>query len=335
MLLRSLVSLVLGCTAVAADLMAHTPVVLWHGMGDTCCLPFSMGNIQKHIESEAKERGLSVFVHSIRIGSNEAVDEVEGFFGNMNHQVAAVCEQLRQIPALQGGFNAIGFSQGGQLMRAYVQRCNNPPVKTLITMGGQHLGVSEVPGCIGPNLPLCKQMAELLGKGAYLPGVRDVSIQAQYFRAPTEKAAYLKHNIFLPDINNERPALEGGSDAARRDRVRRQTYKDNLSSLDKLVLIMFEYDFVVVPRESSWFGTFAWGKLDRGSLLRMNETDIYKGDYIGLKALDQAGKIDFKTCPAMHMKFTMDYFKAEVLEPYLLPPKGDEVKMEVGTDVYI
>ena len=27
-------------------------------------------------------------------------------------QVALVCEQLRQIPELQGGYNAVGFSQG-------------------------------------------------------------------------------------------------------------------------------------------------------------------------------------------------------------------------------
>ena len=33
-------------------------------------------------------------------------------------------------------------------------------------------------------------------------------------------------------------------------------YKKNLSSVNKLVLIKFAYDFVVVPNDSSWF---FWG----------------------------------------------------------------------------
>ena len=32
------------------DAAATYPVVLWHGMGDTCCLPTSMGYIKKLIE---------------------------------------------------------------------------------------------------------------------------------------------------------------------------------------------------------------------------------------------------------------------------------------------
>eukprot|EP00961_Rhodomonas_salina_P155395 2092624-Rhodomonas_salina.2 len=29
-----------------------TPVVLWHGMGDTCCMPFSMGAVKKKLEEK-------------------------------------------------------------------------------------------------------------------------------------------------------------------------------------------------------------------------------------------------------------------------------------------
>ena len=68
--------------AFAFPASAPLPVVLWHGMGDNCCMPFSMGAIQ----AEVAKTG--AFVHSIRIGRNAAEDEVEGFFGNMNHQVA-------------------------------------------------------------------------------------------------------------------------------------------------------------------------------------------------------------------------------------------------------
>ena len=34
----------------SASSEAVRPVVLWHGMGDTCCNPLSMGSIKKDIE---------------------------------------------------------------------------------------------------------------------------------------------------------------------------------------------------------------------------------------------------------------------------------------------
>eukprot|EP00747_Dinoflagellata_sp_TGD_P184692 gnl/TRDRNA2_/TRDRNA2_40559_c0_seq2.p1 gnl/TRDRNA2_/TRDRNA2_40559_c0~~gnl/TRDRNA2_/TRDRNA2_40559_c0_seq2.p1 ORF type:complete len:312 (+),score=63.97 gnl/TRDRNA2_/TRDRNA2_40559_c0_seq2:74-1009(+) len=287
-------------TVSVGSFAAPVPVVIWHGMGDNCCLPFSMGAIKKHL----KENIPGIFVHSVEIGSNAAEDTLEGFFGNMNHQVDDVCQSLRKIPELAEGFNAIGFSQGGQLMRAYVERCNEPPVRQLITFGGQHQGVADIPACVGTDVVLCKQMAEVLGRGAYLPAVRNYSIQAQYFKDPMAKDEYLKHNIFLPDINNEGP-------------VKNATYKANMIRLERLVLIKFKYDFVVVPNDSSWFAYYPWGTLKRSEILPMNKTESYKEDWIGLKTLDKQGKIVFKECPAMHMKFTMKYFHDEVVVPYL------------------
>lgn len=267
-----------------------------------------MGKIKSEIEKAAS----GVFVHSIMSGSNAVEDEVEGFLGNMNDQVAHACKTLKTMPELAGGFNAVGFSQGGQLLRAYVERCNDPPVKQLITFGGQHMGIADIPACVGTNVILCKQMAELLGRGAYLPGVRDVSIQAQYFKDPMLHDEYLAKNIFLPDINNE------GS-------VKNATYKANMQKLERLVLIKFKYDFVVIPNDSSWFAYYPWGDLNRAHMLPMNQTQLYKEDWIGLKSLDEQGKIVFKECPAMHMKFSMKYFRSEVLLPYLVPKNASNV----------
>jgi hypothetical protein len=56
--------------------------------------------------------------------------------------IALMQTQLASDPNLKDGFNAVGFSQGGQFLRAYVERCNNPPVHNLITFGGQHMGMS-------------------------------------------------------------------------------------------------------------------------------------------------------------------------------------------------
>lgn len=79
-------------------------------------------------------------MYSVEIGSNEIIDEISGFIGNVNSQVSSVCQILKSDPNLAGGFHAVGFSQGGQFLRAYIERCNDPPVLNYISMGGQHQG---------------------------------------------------------------------------------------------------------------------------------------------------------------------------------------------------
>jgi len=280
---------------------AVRPTVLWHGMGDTCCNPLSMGSIKKEIEKSIP----GIYVNSVELGANVVEDEFEGFIGNVNSQVDSVCKKLKSDKNLASGFDAVGFSQGSQFLRAYVQRCNDPPVHNLITFGGQHMGVSAMPHCMGLNKTLCELMAKLLAKGAYTPGVRDVSVQAQYFRAPLDMAQYLADNIFLPDINNEHE-------------TKNATYKANLISLQKLVLIMFANDTMVIPRESSWFGSFANNSLT--TIVPMLQQPLFTEDWIGLRTLYEAGKVVLASCPGDHMHITMQYFHDNVVVPYLGGP---------------
>ena len=55
------------------------------------------------------------FVHSIEIGDSVDDDIFNSFFMDVNKQVADVCSQLAAIPELADGFNAVTFSQGGQV----------------------------------------------------------------------------------------------------------------------------------------------------------------------------------------------------------------------------
>jgi len=273
------------------------PTVLWHGMGDTCCFPFSMGAIQSAIESTIP----GVYVYSIMIGSNIVEDEFSGFIGSVNDQVQSVCDTLKSEPNLQGGFNAVGFSQGGQFLRAYVERCNDPPVYNLITMGGQHQGVADLPDCTSVNETICSIIETALALGAYNPIVQDLVVQAQYFHDPMESDQYRQFDKFLPDINN--------------DVTNNPAYKLNLISLNTLVLVQFADDTVVVPKESSWFGYYEDNNL--GLLVAYNQTKLYLEDRIGLKTLDQRGKLKFDTTPGEHMHFTLEWFKEHVTVPYL------------------
>jgi palmitoyl-protein thioesterase len=278
-------------------LAAPRPTVLWHGMGDTCCFSFSMGAVKDSIEQSIP----GVYVSSIMIGSNIVEDEAYGFLGDVSSEVSDVCSQLKSDPQLQNGFNAVGFSQGGQFLRAYVERCNDPPVYNLITMGGQHQGVADIPECTSVNSTICSLVEELLALGAYNSLVQELVIQAQYFHDPLEPNEYLTYNTFLPDINS--------------DITINTTYKENIMKLNNLVLVMFAEDTVVVPKESSWFGFFPDNDLSK--IIPYNQTQLYIEDRIGLKSLDEAGKLKFDSCPGNHMKFTMDWFNQHVTVPFL------------------
>ena len=64
-------------------------------------------------------------------------------------------------------------------------------------------------------------------------------VQAQYWHDPLDEETYREKSVFLADINNARPDAKNA------------TYKENLLRLKKLVLIEFEGDTVVDPRQAS------------------------------------------------------------------------------------
>lgn len=80
--------------------------------GDTCCFPFSLGSIKKILQSELN----NTYVKSLKIGGNLVMDYESGFFIHPNIQVEYACKELAKDEKLQKGYNAIGFSQGGQFL---------------------------------------------------------------------------------------------------------------------------------------------------------------------------------------------------------------------------
>lgn len=279
------------------------PIVLWHGMGDSCCNPKSIGGIQKHIADT-----LGVFVYSIATGKGESADIKSSYFGNVNEQVSKVCEELQGMPELKDGFNAVGFSQGGQFLRAVVERCQHtgPKMHVLVTMGAQHEGISNVPGCEKQSV-WCWVAREILGHGAYTSWACDSIIQAQYVKDPHNLDDYLKYNPFLPDINNEHDD-------------KNPQYAANLASLDKLVLFRFSDDTVVIPRDSGWFSFF-----NGSDLIPMRDLEIYKQDWIGLKPLDERDAIVFDDCPGNHMNISLEWFQQNVVTKYLAPTPAEQL----------
>jgi palmitoyl-protein thioesterase len=99
----------------------------------------------------------------------------------------------------------------------------------------------------------------------------------------------------LADINNERP-------------VKNKTYAENLSSLQKFVMIRFTEEKTVVPADSSvisfqivlmkWFGDY---NATSGKHTPLYKRDIYTEDWIGLKVLDDKDGLVFLESEGPHV----------------------------------
>lgn len=273
------------------------PVVLWHGMGDSCCNPLSLGRIKKVIENELP----GVYVKSLEIGKNMMEDVENSFFMNANLQVEDVCKQLAADKALSSGYNAIGFSQGAQFLRAVAQRCPNPPMRNLISFGGQHQGVYGLPHCLYPKHKWCDYVRKLLNTGAYWSWVQDGFVQAEYWHDPVNEEDYKQGSFFLADINNERTV--------------RPEYRDNLKKLDHFVLVRFDGDTMVEPKETEWFGFYTPGQ--SVNITSLHNSALYTEDRLGLKQMEREGHLKFLSVPGDHLQFSEDWFREIIIDEYL------------------
>lgn len=276
-----------------------TPVVFWHGMGDTA---YGSINVER-LALQSKYPGM--LVYSVQIGGNALEDELSGYFVNVNQQIDSTCQAILANERIKqhGSINAIGFSQGAQFLRGLVQRCplrqNGIRVKNLISLGGQHQGVYGLPKC--PNRYVCDYVRYLLTQGAYERQVQEHLVQAEYWHDPLDEAQYRTKNIFIADINNERNI--------------NQTYRDNLLALENLVLVKFRDDEMVVPRDSSLFGFYEPGQKER--IIPLSQSRLYKEDRIGLKQLHEGGKLHLIEVAGRHLQYRMRWFMDEIAKVYL------------------
>ncbi|EAW09913.1 palmitoyl-protein thioesterase family protein [Aspergillus clavatus NRRL 1] len=285
------------------------PLIIWHGLGDD----FQRDGM-KEVAALADQANPGTYIHLIHVGDTAAADRQASFLGNVTEQIDLVCAQLAADPILSTApaVNALGFSQGGQFLRGYVERCNAPPVHNLVTFGSQHNGIAEFQAC-GATDWVCRGAEALLRAGRWSAFVQARLVPAQYFRDPAELDAYLANSNFLADINNERP-------------LKNTAYRANLARLNRFAMYMFEDDTMVNPKESAWFAEV---NATTGAVTPLRERSLYKEDWLGLKALDEQGKLDFRTAPGGHMQLS-EKLLSKVFEEYFGPVEVD-VPMSVLT----
>lgn len=92
------------------------------------------------------------------------------------------------------------------------------------------------------------------------------------------------------------------------------TYAAHLEALNKLVLILFSEDTTVVPKESSWFGSYAPADEDADgaapkTIIPMRLQPLYTQNRIGIKTLDERGDLVLVTCEGAHMHISDECWK--------------------------
>ncbi|VDP11598.1 unnamed protein product, partial [Soboliphyme baturini] len=151
----------------------------------------------------------------------------------------------------------------GNVNEQIIQVCKELAEDSRFANGYSAIGFSQGSQFLRGLAEKCSvpQMKRLISFGGQHQGVyrKGTLIQAQFWHDPFDEETYRRESLFLADINNERGINE--------------SYRNNLKNLDKLVLVMFSNDTMVIPKESSWFGFYSSHQTT--NVVPMEETDLY------------------------------------------------------------
>ncbi|GAU29303.1 hypothetical protein TSUD_226740 [Trifolium subterraneum] len=159
------------------------PFIVIHGIGDQCSnhgvksfteelitysgvQGFCMPRVQTASGSSAASREatrcttrtqLAAAVSLCNAGMGSPCSKVEPEVGNgswdswfmpLQEQADVVCQKVKEMKELKGGYNIVGLSQGNLIGRGVVEFCEGgPPVKNFISLAGPHAGTASVPLC--------------------------------------------------------------------------------------------------------------------------------------------------------------------------------------------
>ena len=142
----------------------------------------------------------------------------------------------------------------------------------------------------------------------------------QYWHDPIHLDEYVEKSQFIAEINNEKE-------------VKNETYSENLKKLENFVMAKFVnvrkcleslerfsfyvfQDTVVEPRESSHFEFYVPGQ-DK-EILSLRESQLYLEDWIGLKALDESGRLHFLEHPGDHVQVYPQWLIDNIIHKFFM-----------------
>ncbi|KAM7249151.1 hypothetical protein ACFE04_021576 [Oxalis oulophora] len=213
------------------------------------------------------------------------------------HQAKVLGTDLLQVSALHPeGFHVIGYSQGGLLARAMLELYPYHNVHTFISLSSPQAGQygTRLLRMFFPTL-----VKEEAYKFLYSKVGQYISV-GNFWNDPHHRSLYLKYNKFLPVINNE--AFNSSSDR-----------KSGIAKLKKLVLIGGPDDEIIEPWQSSHFAFYN----ENETVIPLQQRTIYEQDTLGLKKLDEKGRLHMFSVSGVHHHFW--HRNETVLKNYILP----------------
>lgn len=217
----------------------------------------------------------------------------------MWRQVEEIGEDVLSIgAAFPEGIHLIGYSQGGLLARAILQRFPNHNVRNFISLSSPQAGQygTRFLHLFFPNLT-CETAYELF----YSKLGQHTSV-GNYWNDPYHQKLYYKYSKFLPYVNNEKNAT-----------IKPINFKRGLTKLKRMILVGGPEDGVITPWQSSHFAYYD----ANGTVIDMRDRDIYKDDLIGLKTLEDSGRLILTTVPNVaHYEW---HRNVSIVDDYLLP----------------
>ena len=263
------------------------PIAVFHGLLDSCSMKYT-SLLVNELKSD-----LGVYVECIEVGNGSS----DSLMKSMYEQVELACESIKENPNFQGKFNILGISQGTLIGRYIVEKCQmEGQVVRYLSFDGPQMGIGSMPKM------MCGSYCDMImNLGALAYNFQDIIAPMGYFKNRNDTSYYDKHDMFIKMLNNDY-------------KVKDQEIIDRFSALEKVKLIKAKRDSVIVPKESSWFEFYD----KKGeNIVPLKESDFYINDYIGLRKLDEEGKVQFVEIDQEHVLYNMKEYREEIVQFFL------------------
>jgi palmitoyl-protein thioesterase len=261
------------------------PVAIFHGIGDSCNNN-GMKKITKYFADQLNTDAFCI----------ESAGGVGDWTTSFISQAEKACKEINNNPKLNGDFSVVGLSQGSLLARYIIEECKMPGrVKRYVSIGGPQMGVNKFPHCASG--PICWVVNKVVDSAVYFSFIQHSIGPAGYFKDVVSYDNYLKGSTFLAELNNEKTN-------------KNNEYKERMLNLERMVLIKFSGDSMIIPKETAWFQF----NDKNGKLVDLDKSDFYINDYIGVKQLNEQKKIDFIELNGDHLAFDEDD-----IDKYMIP----------------